>query len=129
MFPCPECHSRGTRTRDKANVTLWPYPQVTRHRVCDDCGTHFITAEELFRVIKPIPKLGKKHSFPNKPHSEAKGRIQEALKKLEIGDYIMANNKREAVSLQSGMIRLCGAGCMRVRKSRKSDKYVCQRIK
>ena len=107
-------------------MSLWPYAQATRHRICQECGTHFITAEELFRVIKPIPKLGKKHKLPSKKY---RGHIHDTLRKLEIGDYIIAEDKKEATAIRGGMNKLFGSGFMRVRKSSKSDRYICQRIK
>jgi transcriptional regulator NrdR family protein len=127
MFPCPECHSRNTRPRDTAHVSLWPYSQVTRHKVCQDCGTHFITAEELFRIIKKVPKLGKKHTLSKK--IDKPKRIRNVLLKMEIGDYIIAADVKESRAITGSMNKLCGSGCMRVRKSKKSDRYICQRIK
>lgn len=127
MFPCPECHSRETQPKDGAHVSLWPYPQATRHRICRACGTHFITAEELFRVIKRIPELGKKHTLSKK--LENRNRIRDVLVKMEIGDYIMAKDAKEASAIRGSMNKLSGSGCMRIRKSKKSDRYVCQRIK
>ena len=127
MFPCPECRSTNTKIRNKSHLTLWPYPKVTKHIVCKSCGTHFQTVEVMDHVIKAIPKLKKKRVLSRK--HESYGYVQRFLSSMEVGDYVMAKDKSEAHKLTQSMIKLYGPGHMRIRKSNKSEKYVCQRIK
>ena len=123
MIPCPNCRGRDLRTK-KVATTLWPTAMVNRLKSCKTCGCLFDTLEVHGKVIKaPPPKAKKQHPFPNKQI------LSESLRKMEVGDFMVALCNSDRIKFTQAMIKVYGIGCHRTRKVKKTDTYHCMRIK
>jgi len=126
MFPCPTCGTRDTKSVNRL-VSLFPQIQCSRRRKCNYCHTMFETIERTQRIIKGRrPPLGKRFNYPN--DDTKYGSLSVIVKKLKVGDYIIAPNDRKANKIRSLVYKRFGIGSIRTEKKERSKKYICQRV-
>jgi len=126
MFPCPTCGTRNTRPIDKA-ITLWPSVQCSRGRKCKECETIFETVEVVDRIIKGRkPPLGKLLKYPS--NDRVYGSVSMIVRKLQIGDYMIAPNRSKANLIRNQAYSFFGPSSMTTKKKQGSEKYICQRV-
>ena len=126
MFPCPTCGTRDTRSVDRL-ITLSPHVQYSRSRKCNYCHTIFETIERTQRIIKGRrPPLGKRLQYPN--DDTKYGCLSVIVKKLRVGDYIIAPNSKKVNKIRWLAYRHFGVGSIKTKKKERSKKYTCQRV-